>query len=211
MTINTRMPSTLPLPPLAKPLADPHVPSGGRLHLDEHPPEIGPRWSALPGARAVRVSCDESSLRYLVTRCTMHCMVVATDVLSQLRRGALEFCVLALLVDEERYGFELVRTLGATDGLVTGEGTLYPLLSRLKRDGLVASSWRDSDAGPPRKYYTISEAGRRALNEFTVEWRRFRQAVDALLDKGALHEQHNQSDRRSIPPQPGTGGAAAAP
>ena len=71
-------------------------------------------------------------------------MVVTADVLSQLRRGALEYCVLGLLAREERYGFDLVRSLGAMDGMVTGEGTVYPLLSRLQKDGRVASTWRDS-------------------------------------------------------------------
>lgn len=108
-------------------------------------------------------------------------MVVGADVLSKLRRG----CVLALLADEERYSFEIVRTLGSIDGMVTGEGTLYPLLSRLKNDGYVATTWRDSDAGPPRKYYALTGDGRRALGDFTAEWRRFRDAVDSLLLKGA--------------------------
>jgi PadR family transcriptional regulator PadR len=112
-------------------------------------------------------------------------MVAAADVLTQLRRGALEYCVLALLADEERYAFDLVRTLGSVDSLVTGEGTLYPLLSRLKKAGHVATTWRESDSGPPRKYYAITETGRRALMEFTDEWRRFRDAVDAMLTKGA--------------------------
>jgi PadR family transcriptional regulator PadR len=111
-------------------------------------------------------------------------MVVGPDVLSQLRRGALEYCVLALLGRGERYGFDLVRTLGSIDGMVTGEGTLYPLLARLKKEGHVATSWRESAAGPPRKYYEITAQGRRALAEFTTEWRRFRDAVDAILSKG---------------------------
>lgn len=112
-------------------------------------------------------------------------MVPQPDVLSQLRRGVIEYCVLALLVEEERYGFDLVRTLGSIDGMVTGEGTLYPLLSRLKRAGHVATTWRESDAGPPRKYYAITAEGRRALAEFTAEWRRFRDAADAILSQGA--------------------------
>ena len=112
-------------------------------------------------------------------------MVVGADLLSQLRRGALEYCVLALLAEQPRYGFDLVRSLGALDGMVTGEGTLYPLLSRLQKDGRVASSWRDSDTGgPPRKYYTVSAKGRRALADFTAEWVRFRDTVDDILEKG---------------------------
>jgi PadR family transcriptional regulator PadR len=111
-------------------------------------------------------------------------MVASTELLSQLRRGALEYCVLALLADEERYGFDLVRTLGGVDGMVTGEGTLYPLLTRLKKDGRVTTSWRDSESGPPRKYYAITSSGRRALDDFSNEWRRFRDAVDHLLGVG---------------------------
>lgn len=108
-------------------------------------------------------------------------MVVASDVLSQLRRGALEYCVLGLLAGEERYGFDIARTLGAIDGMVTGQGTLYPLLSRLKKDGHVSATWRESESGPPRKYYAITAEGRRALADFTTQWRRFRDAVDDIL------------------------------
>lgn len=101
--------------------------------------------------------------------------------LSQLRRGAVEYCVLALLRDGERYGFELVRELSAVDGLVTSEGTIYPLLTRLRRDQLVSTFWRESDSGPPRRYYELTDAGRKALTAFTEEWKRFRDGVDALL------------------------------
>ena len=105
--------------------------------------------------------------------------------ITQLRRGVLEFCVLSLLRDEQRYGFDLVRLLGEVEGMVTSEGTIYPLLSRLRRDGLVTTSWQESDVGPPRRYYTLSEDGQGALKAFTVEWTRFRDAVDTLLDTGA--------------------------
>lgn len=102
--------------------------------------------------------------------------------LTQLRRGTVEYCVLALLRGEAKYGFELVRDLSAVDGLVTSEGTIYPLLSRLRRDGLVEPTWRESSAGPPRRYYRVTESGRAALDEFTREWSRFRDAVDQFID-----------------------------
>jgi PadR family transcriptional regulator PadR len=102
----------------------------------------------------------------------------------QLRRGVLEFCVMALLEREERYGFDLVRELGATDGLVIGEGTVYPLLSRLRRDGVVETTWRESPSGPPRRYYRLTSAGRRALKGFRDEWSRFRDTVDGILEEG---------------------------
>jgi PadR family transcriptional regulator len=105
--------------------------------------------------------------------------------ISQLRRGVLEFCVLALLVEGERYSFDLVRALGDADGLVTSEGTLYPLLGRLRREGLVDSSWRESAAGPPRRYYRITDAGDAALQAFAVQWARFRESVDKLMEQAA--------------------------
>jgi PadR family transcriptional regulator PadR len=110
-------------------------------------------------------------------------MVPAQDgLLAQMRRGTLQYCVLALLGREERYGFDLVRALGEVDGMVTSEGTIYPLLSRLRRDGLVESTWRESQTGPPRRYYRLTRAGRTALNGFIQEWSRFRDAVDHFVE-----------------------------
>lgn len=105
-------------------------------------------------------------------------------LVAQLRRGTLEYCVLALLAEQDRYGFELVRTLGGMDGMVVSEGTVYPLLSRMRREGFVDTEWRESKTGPPRKYYSLSKEGRAALDSFRAEWTRFRDAVDNVLDKG---------------------------
>jgi len=102
-------------------------------------------------------------------------------LLAQLRRGTLQFCVLALLDREPAYAFDLVRSLGEVDGLVTSEGTIYPLLSRLRRDGLVSTTWRESSAGPPRRYYALTADGARALSDFRDDWTRFRDGVDSLL------------------------------
>ena len=102
-----------------------------------------------------------------------------------MRRGTLQYCVLALLANEERYGFDLVRALAELDGMVTSEGTIYPLLSRLRRDGLVDSSWQESPAGPPRRYYRLTASGRAALEGFRLEWRRFRDAVDHFVERKA--------------------------
>ena len=105
------------------------------------------------------------------------------NLLAQLRRGAIQYCVLALLRDGDRYGFELTRTLAEADGLVTSEGTVYPLLARLRQDGLVESSWQESSQGPPRRYYRLTPDGDRALEAFGAQWRRFRDAIDGLLDE----------------------------
>jgi len=108
----------------------------------------------------------------------------ARNPLTELRRGVLEFCVLALVREEESYAFDIVRVLAGAGSLVTSEGTIYPLLSRLRRDGLVTTSWRESASGPPRRYYRITDQGRRSLDAFAGDWRRFADAVDALLTKG---------------------------
>ena len=66
--------------------------------------------------------------------------------------------------------------------MVTTEGTIYPLLSRLRRDGLVETNWRESESGPPRRYYRLTDAGRTGLRHFVDEWRTFRDGVDTLLE-----------------------------
>ena len=110
-------------------------------------------------------------------------LAVPTDgLVSQMRRGALEYCVLALIRDTPRYAFELIDALGKT-GMLTTEGTLYPLLSRLRRDGLVKTEWRESTDGPPRRYYELTAEGRRALTAFRTEWTSFRAAVDGILQE----------------------------
>jgi PadR family transcriptional regulator, regulatory protein PadR len=110
-------------------------------------------------------------------------LVPADGLVSQMRRGALEYCVMALIVRTPRYAFELIDALGKT-GLLTTEGTLYPLLSRLRRDGLVKTEWRESTDGPPRRYYELTAEGRRALTAFRNEWTGFRTAVDGILQEG---------------------------
>lgn len=97
-----------------------------------------------------------------------------------MRRGALEYCVMALIAQTPRYAFDLIDALGKT-GMLTTEGTLYPLLSRLRRDGLVKTNWRESTDGPPRRYYELTADGRRALAAFRTEWTTFRSAVDGIL------------------------------
>ncbi len=110
-------------------------------------------------------------------------MVPADGLVSQMRRGALEYCVMALVREAPRYAFELIEALGQI-GLLTTEGTLYPLLSRLRRDGLVKTEWRESTDGPPRRYYELTAEGRRALTVFKNEWTSFRGAVDKILQEG---------------------------
>ena len=118
---------------------------------------------------------------------TLHYMEPGDDInwLAQVRRGVAEQCVLALLTREERYGFELARELGARGRIIASEGTLYPLLARLRRNGFVETSWRESNAGPPRRYYRLTRDGELALASFKKQWRGFRDAVDEILDEGS--------------------------
>ncbi len=101
--------------------------------------------------------------------------------LVQLRRGVADGCVLALLEGQERYGFDLAKVLSQAQ-LIAGEGTIYPLLARLRRDGLVDTVWRESTEGPPRRYYALTPAGSTQLAQFRLQWTRFSAAVSALLD-----------------------------
>lgn len=87
----------------------------------------------------------------------------------QVRKGVLELCILRALENDERYGYELVKTLASVPGLALTEGTLYPLLSRLRVAGLVSARLEESAEGPARKYYALTREGRRtlaAMNEF---------------------------------------------
>lgn len=98
-----------------------------------------------------------------------------------LRRGTLEFCVLALLENGEQYSLELARRLGSEQALTTSEGTLYPLLSRLRRAGWVTTTWQEAPAGPPRRYYALATSGKTALGHFRAEWTAFRDTVDRIV------------------------------
>jgi PadR family transcriptional regulator len=89
--------------------------------------------------------------------------------------------VMALLEKGERYAFDLVKELAQMEGLGIGEGTIYPLLARMRRDGVVDTTWRESSSGPPRRYYRLTPTGRNSLREFVKEWSTFRDAVDRML------------------------------
>ncbi|WP_309134691.1 PadR family transcriptional regulator [Cellulomonas sp.] len=102
-------------------------------------------------------------------------------VLTQLRKGVLEYCVLALLAEHPSYGLELAHRLGRHRVLFASEGTLYPLLSRLRRQGWVDSTWRESTAGPPRRYYELTDSGRTALATFVQAWQPFSADVRTVL------------------------------
>ncbi|MFN8052583.1 MAG: PadR family transcriptional regulator [Acidimicrobiales bacterium] len=107
---------------------------------------------------------------------------VRAQLLAQLRRGALEYCVMAMLGDEPRYGFDLVRSLSERPGMETGEGTVYPLLTRLRKEGKVDTTWHPSESGPPRRYHTLTATGRASLDQFERAWSTFRDSVDSIME-----------------------------
>src|SRR5579863_726564 len=99
----------------------------------------------------------------------------------QLRKGCLELAILAALWGGKRYGLEILVRLESDSDLIVSEGTVYPLLSRLKASGLVTSEWVESDAGHPRKYYALTAAGRHRAQEMAAMWARFSASMSRLL------------------------------
>lgn len=99
----------------------------------------------------------------------------------QLRKGCLELAILAALWEGKLYGLEILRRLESDSDLVVSEGTVYPLLSRLKALELVRSEWVESDAGHPRKYYALTAAGKQRAAEMAAIWERFSASIGKLL------------------------------
>lgn len=95
---------------------------------------------------------------------------------AQMRKGILEFCVLGIISGKEAYPSEIINELKEAK-LIVVEGTLYPLLTRLKNAGLLQYRWEESTSGPPRKYYALTDDGRTFLNEMHDTWNRLSNAV----------------------------------
>jgi PadR family transcriptional regulator, regulatory protein PadR len=104
---------------------------------------------------------------------------------SQLLRGALDLCLLAVMEEGPAYGYEMTKRLRERGLSIVGEGSIYPLLARLEREGLVETYRAASNGGPPRKYYRPSGEGRRALAAGVAEWRSARDALDSVLGRVA--------------------------
>ena len=112
---------------------------------------------------------------------------------AQFRRGVVGPCILALLASGPRYGLQLVKELDDVGQLLSSQGTIYPLLNRLYETGLVSSRWELGESERPRRYYEITDAGRRELSAFREDWAQFTGAVSDLMStvpgptrKGAL-------------------------
>jgi PadR family transcriptional regulator PadR len=108
---------------------------------------------------------------------------LAESIQTQLRKGVLELCVLTLLSRGDAYGYEIASKLMADVGM--GEGTIYPLMRRMQEDGMVSTYLMETSGGPPRKYYRLTDAGRKTLAAQRNEWKNFQAAVEKMLGDDA--------------------------
>lgn len=101
------------------------------------------------------------------------------NTITQMRRGILEFCIVSLLAENEIYTAELINRLKAANLIVT-DGTLYPLLNRLQKAALLQYRWVESESGPPRKYYSLTESGEAFLKNLDVAWQDITGSVESI-------------------------------
>ena len=120
-------------------------------------------------------------MRCKVNTASLFRMAAVEGRRSQFLRGVLDLCLLAVMEEGPAYGYEMTKRLRARGLSIVGEGSIYPLLGRLEREGLVETYSAASDGGPPRKYYRPSPEGRQALAAGVSEWRAARDAVDGVL------------------------------
>ena len=101
---------------------------------------------------------------------------------AQMRKGVLELCTLAIISEKDAYASDIIDKLKSSD-LIVVEGTLYPLLTRLKNDGLLQYRWEESTSGPPRKYYQLTEMGESSLIMLKSSWDELTTAVDKIISE----------------------------
>lgn len=104
----------------------------------------------------------------------------------QFKKGVLELCVLVLLEQKDRYGYELVQEI--SNQIEISEGSVYPLLRRLTKEGYFTTYLQESTEGPSRKYYKLTDVGKDYLQKLLVEWREFSNGVNTLIEGGAHHD-----------------------
>jgi PadR family transcriptional regulator PadR len=101
---------------------------------------------------------------------------------SQIRKGMLDFIILLCLQKKEYYGYELIKAIKATAELDISEGTIYPLLNRLKKEEMISSRWEEKETGIPRKYYQITDKGEAALADMKRSWTQFNASLGKLTE-----------------------------
>ena len=108
---------------------------------------------------------------------------IPRQLVTQVRKGLLELSVLNALSEAKRYGYDIVKTLRGGNGLVMTEGTIYPILNRFRREGLVRTAMEPSPDGPDRRYYTLTPGGRKVLARMNAHWRQIRRWIDSTMNK----------------------------
>ncbi len=104
------------------------------------------------------------------------------NIKSQMRKGILEYCILTIISRREAYASDILEVLKAAD-LIVVEGTLYPLLTRMKNNGLLSYRWQESTDGPPRKYYQLTGEGNALLEELSREWQAISSSISTITEK----------------------------
>lgn len=109
---------------------------------------------------------------------------------SQIKRGTLEFCILSMICQKPCYGYDLISRLEAWPILTAKESTIYPLLRRLLKEGYLSSFWQDTAQGlPPRKYYAITDKGKRYLSAMSAEWENLLSAIAEIRGEGGSYHE----------------------
>ena len=108
------------------------------------------------------------------------CIMIFENTQTQMRKGILEYCILSVIAKGEIYASDIISELKKARLLVV-EGTLYPLLTRLKNNGLLSYNWVESTSGPPRKYYVLSDEGRKVLEQLDGTWKELAFAVQTAI------------------------------
>lgn len=140
--------------------------------------------------RTTAVAGFANHKKYLLTPSNRPANMNVDNAKSQMRKGMLEYCILLLLSREASYAIDIITRLKEAE-LIVVEGTLYPLLTRLKKDGLLSYEWRESTQGPPRKYYQLTMDGNHFLAELDGAWNELAYTVGVLKSKA-----------RQLPPPP---------
>ena len=102
---------------------------------------------------------------------------------SQVRKGVLDYIILICLEKQEYYGYELIKSIKEKTGLNVSEGTIYPLLNRLKKENFIISNWIEMETGIPRKYYRITSSGRTVLMGMKDAWKKFTFSINQLMEE----------------------------
>lgn len=123
-----------------------------------------------------------------ITKYRLKQLIVKTEFLnkwkSQVKKGTLSFIVLSAISKKELYGYELIEIIKNTTAIEIAEGTLYPLMNRLKKEGLATSKWVEQESGIPRKYYMLTQEGKETLEHMKTYWNELEESIQKLADNG---------------------------